>query len=243
MKPQKLYNCKSTSNLIFLECQVNFGTLSMREKTAKLRTCSCCDARKGKQFNWQERFVTSQEVCSFILLSFSIVFDTFVATSVVCDMERKFICVSSNLGTPHSFSFFQEHHFRSNRKQLQVDFFKTFLFSDSISKKTRDCNCPVPCRRVRYDPSLSYAQLSHINVERFIVTSAEKRNQLEVMLHWFLLEKEPKGSRDSLFHSVWNIYYFVEDSWTLLPPVLFRTSFTQLWRPARRLSGMWQQGM
>ncbi len=52
--------------------------------------------------------------------------------------------------------------------------------SDRISRRSRNCTCLVPCRRVRYEPSLSYAQLSHINVERFIVTSEQKRRKLEV---------------------------------------------------------------
>ncbi len=38
----------------------------------------------------------------------------------------------------------------------------------------------MPCERVRYEPSLSYAQLSKINVERLVVQSEARRLQLEV---------------------------------------------------------------
>ena len=45
-----------------------------------------------------------------------------------------------------------------------------------------DCFCPVSCKRVRYEPNLSYAQLSRINVERLIFESdIAKRKKLQVI--------------------------------------------------------------
>ena len=53
-------------------------------------------------------------------------------------------------------------------------------FAENVSRESTNCTCPVPCERVRYEPSLSYAQLSRINVERYVVRDEEKRKQLEV---------------------------------------------------------------
>ena len=54
------------------------------------------------------------------------------------------------------------------------------MVSEVFSDQSRNCSCPVPCERVRYEPSLSYAQLSEINVVRLIAASDEKKNQLQV---------------------------------------------------------------
>ena len=43
-----------------------------------------------------------------------------------------------------------------------------------------DCTCPVPCKRVRYEPNLSYAQLSRINVERLVLRDEQSRKRLQV---------------------------------------------------------------
>ena len=54
-----------------------------------------------------------------------------------------------------------------------------------IIKKTQKsgCNCPVPCNRIEYEPSLSYAQLSQNNIESLIITSPTKKSQLETKFH------------------------------------------------------------
>ena len=41
------------------------------------------------------------------------------------------------------------------------------------------CTCLVPCKRIRYEPSLSYAQLSQRNVERLIITTPEQKTELQ----------------------------------------------------------------
>ena len=41
------------------------------------------------------------------------------------------------------------------------------------------CTCLVPCKRVRYEPNLSYAQLSQRNVERLIITTPEQKTKLQ----------------------------------------------------------------
>ena len=45
------------------------------------------------------------------------------------------------------------------------------------------CLCSVPCKRVRYEPNLSYAQLSRKNVERLIITSPEQKVELQSRFH------------------------------------------------------------
>ena len=52
----------------------------------------------------------------------------------------------------------------------------------NLSQQLNGCNCLVPCKRVRYEPNLSYAQLSRINVRKLIIGSNEKQQQIEVRL-------------------------------------------------------------
>ena len=54
------------------------------------------------------------------------------------------------------------------------------ILSEVFSDQSRNCSCAVPCERVRYEPSLSYAQLSEINVVRLVADSDEKKTQLQV---------------------------------------------------------------
>lgn len=51
---------------------------------------------------------------------------------------------------------------------------------EKMSKQFSECNCLVPCLRVRYEPNLSYAQLSRTNVDRLIIETKKEREQLEV---------------------------------------------------------------
>ncbi len=57
-----------------------------------------------------------------------------------------------------------------------------FLFSELLTRTNDDCETPclMPCRRSRYDPSLSYSQLSKFNVERLVVKDNESRESLKV---------------------------------------------------------------
>ena len=41
------------------------------------------------------------------------------------------------------------------------------------------CACLVPCKRIRYEPNLSYAQLWQRNVERLIITAPEQKTKLQ----------------------------------------------------------------
>lgn len=41
-----------------------------------------------------------------------------------------------------------------------------------------DCQCPGPCRKVTYEPQLSYAQLSITNFDRILLTDPIQRRQL-----------------------------------------------------------------
>ena len=54
-----------------------------------------------------------------------------------------------------------------------------FHLSEKLSKESVRCACLVPCKRVRYEPNLSYAQLSQRNVERLIITSPEQKTELQ----------------------------------------------------------------
>ena len=53
-------------------------------------------------------------------------------------------------------------------------------FAGKLSQQSGECECLVPCERVRYEPNLSYAQLSQINLERLIIDSDEKAQRIEV---------------------------------------------------------------
>ena len=53
-------------------------------------------------------------------------------------------------------------------------------FLENLSQQLNECNCLVPCKRVRYEPNLSYAQLSRINVRKLIIDSEAKQRQIEV---------------------------------------------------------------
>ena len=48
---------------------------------------------------------------------------------------------------------------------------QTIVITEQFYKTERNCTCAVPCERVVYEPKLSYAQLSHLNVERFVTGS------------------------------------------------------------------------
>ena len=66
---------------------------------------------------------------------------------------------------------------------------------DKFYKSETNCTCAVPCERVVYEPKLSYAQLSHLNVERLVAGSNDqlsagsdnRHDQLTVELIIFLL--------------------------------------------------------
>ena len=58
-----------------------------------------------------------------------------------------------------------------------------------LSLPDTDCSCPVPCKRVRYEPNLSYAQLSRINVERLVLRDEQSRKRLQVGSSTYLKEK------------------------------------------------------
>ncbi len=65
------------------------------------------------------------------------------------------------------------------------NFFQEITFClhilEKLSRQQVPCKCLVPCDRVRYEPSLSYAQLSDINIERLIIDSDKKRKELQVI--------------------------------------------------------------
>ena len=79
-----------------------------------------------------------------------------------------------------------------------------FCVSDRKSGGLSDCACSVPCERVRYDVSLSSAQLSRVNVETYVVTSDQKRTQLQVT--WWLrnIQVHFKQEVKNLWH-IWDI--------------------------------------
>ena len=47
-----------------------------------------------------------------------------------------------------------------------------------LAESNHVCNCSVPCMRVYYEPSLSYAQLSSNNIERLI--GSDRKEALKV---------------------------------------------------------------
>ena len=63
---------------------------------------------------------------------------------------------------------------------------QTILFFSSPETDFADCTCPVPCKRVRYEPNLSYAQLSRINLERLALRDEQSRKRLQVSYSTYL---------------------------------------------------------
>ncbi len=57
-----------------------------------------------------------------------------------------------------------------------------FVCAENISSSPNDCGCVAPCKRERFEPSLSYAQLSRVNIERFIIQDESQKVQLQVRL-------------------------------------------------------------
>ena len=47
---------------------------------------------------------------------------------------------------------------------------------DQFYKKETNCTCAVPCERVVYEPKLSYAQLSDLNINCLVAGSDNKQN-------------------------------------------------------------------
>ena len=51
-------------------------------------------------------------------------------------------------------------------------------FPEQFYKSETNCTCTVPCERVVYEPKLSYAQLSHLNVHRLVAGSESQQEKL-----------------------------------------------------------------
>ena len=75
--------------------------------------------------------------------------------------------------------------------------------------KTSNCTCAVPCERVVYERKLSYAQLSHLNVQSFIWGSNDYLNWnqstaglLEQLRVLYLLPKKKTFDFDSCNHLI-----------------------------------------
>ena len=56
---------------------------------------------------------------------------------------------------------------------------KLWLFQNNSTRHI-NCTCAVPSERVVYEPRLSYAQLSHFNIKRFIAGSINQQEKLKV---------------------------------------------------------------
>ena len=53
-----------------------------------------------------------------------------------------------------------------------------FLIPEQFYKTETNCTCAVPCELVVYEPKLSYAQLSHLNVHRLVAGSESEQDQM-----------------------------------------------------------------
>ena len=53
-----------------------------------------------------------------------------------------------------------------------------FLIPEQFYRTEKNCTCAVPCERVVYEPKLSYAQLSHLNVHRLVAGSESRQDQM-----------------------------------------------------------------
>ena len=50
-------------------------------------------------------------------------------------------------------------------------------FPEQFYRSESNCTCAVPCERVVYEPKLSYAQLSHLNIQRFVAGSSNQQEE------------------------------------------------------------------
>ena len=54
---------------------------------------------------------------------------------------------------------------------------------DGTREETSGGSCPTPCRRILYEPSLSFAQLSKFNIDKFVLRDTKSRaNQIQTKL-------------------------------------------------------------
>ena len=51
------------------------------------------------------------------------------------------------------------------------------IFPEQFYKSETNCTCAVPCERVVYEPKLSYAQLSQLNIQRFVAGSNNQQEE------------------------------------------------------------------
>ena len=56
-----------------------------------------------------------------------------------------------------------------------------------LQKAEKRCACSVPCKRIKYEASLSYAQLSQLNMERIVLRDPEQKAKVK---DTFLLARE-----------------------------------------------------
>ena len=68
---------------------------------------------------------------------------------------------------------------------------------EQFYKTESNCTCAVPCERVVYKPELSYAQLSHLNIERFVAGSSNQQQEKDTEPHAQQDELDV-GSQDQL---------------------------------------------
>ncbi len=61
----------------------------------------------------------------------------------------------------------------------QISFKATFLAENKFDEDA-DCKCEVPCKQVTYETDLSYADLSRVNLEPFVINNNDKLNKLKV---------------------------------------------------------------
>ncbi len=98
---------------------------------------------------------------------------------------------------------------------------RSHFFVDKLHQDQSRCECPVPCYNIKYEPSMSYAQLSKFNVEKLIITDPDSKVVLE---NTFLNAREiaertidrnvdvDKRLMDSLHRSMSNLEGNINDS-------------------------------
>ena len=74
-----------------------------------------------------------------------------------------------------SLSLFQYHPF------VIIIICYHLLLPERLQRNSSECTCFVPCSQVKYEASLSYAQLSRLNTDRYIVPDAERRKEIQVL--------------------------------------------------------------
>ncbi len=144
-----------------------------------------CTLSRTEKVNKKKMIVFSNSTSNTCKCSFS--FSHIAETSKLCSLKDKLVCASRVAGECTILLFHKSDTFSYGRTIFvflgtHQKCFQILTFP--LVESDQHCNCSVPCTRVYYKPSLSYAQQSSKNIERLI--GSDRRGVLIVGALFFL---------------------------------------------------------